>query len=121
MDNKKLTGLDTLLDLNNVIIDQGDGYWVKFDVSVTNVSKERPHGIRYSLTLHDRYGKRLMGFDNAHAIKLPKKYKFSGRIIEFDHLHRHSLDKGIPYEFKDPYQLIQDFFERVDKILKKEQ
>ena len=74
----------------------------------------------YSLTLHDRYGKRLMGFDNAHAIKLPKKYKFSGRIIEFDHLHRHSLDKGIPYEFKDPYQLIQDFFERVDKILKKE-
>ena len=115
---KNKIGLETLLDLNNVIIEQGNGCWVKFDVLITKVTKERPHGIKYSLTLHDKYGKRLMGFDNAHAVKLPKKYKFSGRIIEYDHLHRHSLDKGIPYEFKNPYQLIQDFFEKVDNILK---
>jgi hypothetical protein len=24
-----------------------------------------PHGIRYALTLHDRYGTRLLGYDNA--------------------------------------------------------
>ncbi len=111
-------GLETLLDLDGVIINQDNGYWIKFVVSKTDVTKERPHGLRYSLTLHDKYGKRLMGFDNAHAVKLPKKYKYSGRVVEFDHLHRNSLDKGIPYEFKDAYQLIQDFFKKVDEILK---
>jgi len=29
-DNKDY-GLETLLDLDGVIIDQGNGYWVKFD------------------------------------------------------------------------------------------
>ena len=114
-------GLETLLDLDGVVIDQDNGYWVKFDVSKTTETKERPHGLRYSLTLHDKYGKRLMGFDNAHAVKLPKKYKYSGRVIEFDHLHRHSLDSGVPYEFKDAYQLIEDFFKKVDEILKKQE
>lgn len=54
-------GLETLLDLNGVIIQQEKGYWVKFEVSQTPVTKERPHGLRYSLTLHDKYGKRIMG------------------------------------------------------------
>jgi hypothetical protein len=31
-------------------------------------SKERPHGLRYSLTLHGPGGKRLVGFDNAHGV-----------------------------------------------------
>jgi len=114
-------GLETLLDLDDVVIDQDNGFWVKFDVSRTTATKERPHGLRYSLTLHDKYGKRLMGFDNAHAVKLPKKYKYSGRVIEFDHHHRHSLDSGIPYEFKDAYQLIQGFFAKVDEVLKKQE
>ncbi len=113
-------GIETLLDLDSVVIDQDNGFWVKFDVSKTTVTKERPHGLRYSLTLHDKYGKRLMGFDNAHPVKLPKKYKYSGRVIEFDHHHRHSLDSGIPYEFKDAYQLIQDFFAKVDDVLKRQ-
>jgi len=118
MDEGRDHGLETLLDLDGVVIDQNNGYWVKFDVSKTEVTKERPHGLRYSLTLHDKYGKRLMGFDNAHAVKLPKKHKYLGRIIEFDHLHRTNVDKGIPYEFQDAYQLIKDFFMRVDEILK---
>ena len=45
-------GLDTLLNLDGVIIEQLHEHWVKFDVSMTDVSQERPHGIRYSLTLH---------------------------------------------------------------------
>ena len=61
-----------------------------------------------------------MGFDNAHYVKPPKKYKYSGRIVAFDHLHRHSADKGIPYEFQDAYQLMQDFFNKVDEILKQQ-
>jgi len=114
-------GLETLLDLNGVIISQEKGYWVKFEVSKTDTTKERPHGLSYSLTLHEKYGKRVMGYDNAHAVKLPKKYKYSGRIIEYDHHHRHNLDSGIPYEFKNPYQLLQDFFEKVDEIINNDQ
>lgn len=119
-DNVTLQGLDTLLDLNGVVIEQDKGCWVKFDVSKTVISKERPHGLRYSLTLHDKYGTRLMGFDNAHYVKPPKKYKYSGQIIAFDHLHCHSADKGIPYEFQNAYQLMQDFFKKVDEILKQQ-
>ncbi len=114
-------GLETLLELDGVVINQEDGHWMKFDVSITPVTQERPHGLRYSLTLHDKYGKRLMGFDNAHAVKLPKKYRYVGRVTEYDHHHRHSLDNGIPYEFKDPYQLLQDFFAKVDEVLKKQE
>ena len=49
-----------------------------------------------------------------------EKYKYSDRIIAFDHLHRHSTDKGIPYEFQNAYQLMQDFFNKVDEILKQQ-
>lgn len=121
MYNDKDKGLETLLDLNGVVINQEKGYWVKFEVSKTDVTKERPHGLSYSLTLHEKYGKRVMGYDNAHAVKLPKKYKYSGCIIEYDHHHRHSLDRGVPYEFKDSYQLLQDFFEKVDEIINNDQ
>lgn len=34
------------------------------------------------------------------------------------HKHHHISDKGAPYEFKDAYQLLQDFFADVDRILK---
>jgi len=53
-----------------------------------------PHGIRYSLK------------------------GFSGRRLEYDHVHRHAKDKGVPYEFSDAGQLLTDFFEEVDKVLK---
>jgi hypothetical protein len=33
-------------------------------------------GVRYSLRLHDRYGARVPGYDNAHAVKPRKKSKF---------------------------------------------
>ena len=121
MHNDKDRGLETLLELDGVVINQEKGYWVKFEVSKTDITKERPHGLSYSLTLHEKYGKRVMGYDNAHAVKLPKKYKYSGRITEYDHHHRHSLDRGVPYEFKDSYQLLKDFFEKVDEIINNDQ
>ena len=60
-----------------------------------------------------------MGYDNAHAVKLPRRNKYAGQKVEFDHFHTHQKDKGIPYEFRDAYQLIQDFFESVDDVLAK--
>lgn len=109
--------LDTLLDLDGSILDQGDGYWIKIESRRTDVTVEVPHGIRYSLTLHEPYGKRILGYDNAHMVKPPKKFKYAGRILAFDHKHRHPSDQGVPYEFKDAQQLINDFFADVDRIL----
>ena len=40
--------------------------WVKFDSWRVDPTAEIPHGIRYSLTLHDRFNHRILGYDNAH-------------------------------------------------------
>ena len=111
--------IETLLDLHDQIIDQGDGYWVKIEAWVVVVSADIPHGIRYSLTLHEPYGKRILGYDNAHAVKPPKKFKYASVRLPYDHKHRHISDKGVPYAFKDAHQLLSDFFVEVDRVLKK--
>ncbi|MCG2586272.1 DUF6516 family protein [Massilia sp. TS11] len=107
----------TLLDLHGSILDQGGGYWIKIEAWQVIPSVAVPHGIRYSLTLHEPYGKRILGYDNAHAVKPPKKFKFAGRILAYDHKHRSASDQGMPYAFKDAQQLIKDFFADVDRVL----
>ena len=63
-------GLDTLLDLDgDTLFVDDEGHWVKFVVARTEVTPERPHGLRYSLTLHAPDGGRLVGFDNAHPVR----------------------------------------------------
>lgn len=57
-----------------------NGWSLRFLVWRTPVTAEKPHGMRYSLTLHDVDGTRLMGFDNAHGI---------GRETRFDHEYRY--------------------------------
>lgn len=111
-------GISTLIDLHDQIIDQGGGYWVKIEAWVVPSSKGIPHGIRYALTLHEPYGKRILGYDNAHAVKPPKKFKYAGARLPYDHQHRHVSDKGVPYEFKDAHQLLSDFFAEVDRVLR---
>ena len=112
-------GLDTLLDLDGTIVDQGGGYWVKIEVRLlAELTTERPHGIAYSLTLHNPSGQRILGFDNAHAVKRVKRGRYSGRCVEYDHVHRFQSDPGKPYAFVDAYQLLSDFFVAVDRVLK---
>ncbi|MES9881162.1 MAG: DUF6516 family protein [Sedimenticola sp.] len=111
------SGIETLLDLHDQIIDQDGGYWIKIEAWRVEATLMVPHGIRYSLTLHEPYGRRILGYDNAHLAKPPKKFKFVGRILPYDHQHRHASDKGVPYEFKDAYQLLSDFFTEVDRVL----
>lgn len=110
-------GIDTLLDLDGQVIDQGHGYWIKIEVWRIPPASEVPHGIRCSLTLHDPHGQRILGYDNAHAIKPPNKFKYAGRILPYDHKHRHRSDKGIAYEFQSAHQLLTDFFADVDRKL----
>ena len=108
--------IEVLLNLDGIVIQQAGGHWTKFEAREVPKTEEIPHGIRYSLTLHDRNGKRIMGFDNAHAVKGGRQGKHRDRKT-FDHRHRNPEDKGIFYLFIDAHQLLKDFWLEVDKIL----
>ncbi|WP_312457298.1 DUF6516 family protein [Pseudescherichia sp.] len=109
-------GLDYLLSLHGSTVYRDDGCWWKIEVWEVKPMSFIPHGIRYSLTLHDKYNTRVFGMDNAHGIKLPKKGNYSGRLV-YDHLHRTPYDKGHPYEFVSAGQLIEDFFKQMDEVI----
>ncbi|OBT16864.1 hypothetical protein A9264_10230 [Vibrio sp. UCD-FRSSP16_10] len=109
--------IDVLLSMHGEQVHRDDGYWWKIEAWVVPPTKERPHGIRYNLTLHNKYNKRVFGHDNAHAVKPPKGKKFSGKRYEYDHLHKSAVDQGTPYEFSDCYALLQDFFSGIDKTI----
>jgi hypothetical protein len=93
----KNIGLETLLNLDGEIFPMDNGYWVKFKVHRIEPNENIPHGIRYSLTLHDKYNRRLIGYDNAHGIK-PKRKKFCGTRTVWGHKHNH--EKVHPYDFE---------------------
>ena len=117
----KETGLDYLLGLDGSIEFQNDdGYWVKMDVSRVAATVERPHGIKYSLTLHAPDSTRLIGFDNAHGGIKPEGSRFlhAGKKHAYDHKHRSATDAGVLYEFDTAYQLLSDFYAAVDRVLK---
>jgi hypothetical protein len=73
----KKVGISILLDLHQQVIDQEDGYWVKIEAWEVAITEAVPHGIRYSLTLHNPKDIRIMGYDNAHSVK--QKPAYSGR------------------------------------------
>lgn len=109
-------GLSTLLSMHEYQFTFDNGYWWKIEAYAVPVSATKPHGVKYSLTLHDHYNKRIFGMDNAHAIKPPKK-GFSTNLVAHDHMHRNAIDKGYPYTFTSAEQLLQDFFDNVDRIM----
>jgi hypothetical protein len=111
-------GLEALLGLDGSILEQEGGYWIKIDVRRIPMSGHAPHGIRYSLTLHDRNGTRVLGYDNAHAVKPPKKFKFAGQRLPYDHRHRTASDEGVPYAFESASRLLEDFFAEADRVIK---
>jgi len=107
-------GLDLLLDLDGVSFaaDPAGDYAVKFVVKQVPVSAERPHGLSYSLTLHDKAGKRIVGFDNAHAVPRRK-----GQRRRSTQDHRHRLQTTRPYDYRDAATLLADFWTEVDAVL----
>lgn len=109
-------GLDYLLSLDGESMDQERGYWVKFKARQVGKRVQKPHGISYSLTLHDRYNRRVMGFDNAHIAK-EKRGKYKTRRRQWDHKHRNTTCKGVEYEFDSAEQLVMDFWSAVDEYL----
>jgi len=104
--------LETLLDLDGMIVEVGQGLWVKMNaIKIKTPTHNKPYGIKYSLTLHDPDGQRLLGYDNAHRI--PKTN------IDVPADHKHKGARIIRYTYQNPEQLLADFWKDVDLILKR--
>lgn len=91
-------GLEALLDLDGEIYAIDEWYWVKFEARRVDATENIPHGIKYSLTLHDKNNRRILGYDNAHGFKNPKRKKYSGKKIVWDHKHEHEKSSSYEYE-----------------------
>jgi hypothetical protein len=111
-------GLDALLALDGerFALDSGGTCWVKFDVKSCAATPERPKGLRYSLTLHDRSGARLLGFDNAHAVQ---EGSGPGTRTRIEHDHQHRGHQVRFYLYETAAQLLADFWTAVEAILEK--
>jgi len=101
--------LEVLLELDGYEFDFAQNYVVKYQARRVPITKGRPSGIKYSLTLHDPRGRRIYGIDNAHRAAQPR---------EFDHRHPSHARKLIAYNYRGPVALLEDFLQAVDRILK---
>lgn len=108
--------LQTLLDLDGRSY-WLEKYWVKFEVRPVEKTIHRPHGLKYSITLHDRNNSRVLGFDNAHQMKRRgrRTSKYTGRVVTWDHIHR--CEKEEYYVFSSATQLLSDFWDAANKIM----
>ena len=89
-----------------------NGWSIRFRVFEVSASKARPHGLRYSFTLHGIDDSRLLGFDNAHDVPMSQTY---------DHRHRfRRTAELVPYDFQDADRLISDFFDAVQRACEME-
>lgn len=111
---RKDAGLDVLLQLDGEIFPMDNGYWTKIEAKKVESNEHIPHGIKYSLSLHDPNNTRILGYDNAHAVK-PKRKKYGAKRLAWD--HRHERENVEPYEFDDAVQLLEDFWTDVEIIL----
>lgn len=113
---KRDPSLDVLLDLDGqvLVIDPDTKHWVRFVVTRVPESEEKPHGLDYSLTLHGPDGERLVGFDNAHAVRSSKGPAGKTKGAQ-DHKHR--LKTVRPYAYQDAASLLEDFWREVESVL----
>jgi hypothetical protein len=108
--------LEYLLAFDGRIHHLEQGYWLKFEIRRIPPSAGRPHGLRYSFTLHDPGGRRLIGFDNAHSVPA-KGSRHAATAVQYDHWHRTETDQGRAYRFTTADALLADFFAEVRRVL----
>ena len=99
-----------LLSLDGLEFQFVAGYVVKIEAREIKATRHRPHGIKYSLTLHDPSGRRIYGIDNAHGV--------GRRPPDFDHRHVYGTRKAVPYAYRGHVGLLEDFYREVERILK---
>lgn len=119
--DERTANLDQLLELDGVVSalsDDAAPYWVKIVAKRIPATLERPHGLYYSLTLHDPAGERILGFDNAHAVREGSGPGARTRIA-YDHRHRRQSVRF--YEYQDAGTLVRDFWTEVEAIMKEEE
>ena len=112
--NLKDPGLIALLDLDGEIFPMVNGFWTKIEVKMIMHNEGIPHGVRYSLTLHNSRNLRVLGYDNAHRFKTGRR-GFGAKVNEWDHKHEGNTTK--PYEFESAGQLLEDFWKDVNRII----
>jgi hypothetical protein len=110
-------GLERLLYLDGFLAEVGGGFWVKIVARRVPPDAHRPHGVSYTLTLHDPGGRRVFGIDNAHVVRLTRGPAGRSSAAR-DHLHRGESVRG--YSYRDADTLLEDFWREVEAILKKE-
>ncbi len=66
--------------------------------------------ISRSGTLHDPAGRRIYGLDNAHGT--------GRRRPEFDHRHVYGRRRVVPYIYRGPAELLEDFYREAERILR---
>ena len=111
------TGLRDLLDLDGYVGEVGGGFWVKVSVRRMGPSELKPHGIDYSLTLHNPGGERVVGYDNAHPLT---ERRGMGRKRTPTGDHRHYRGQIEPYRFVSATKLMEDFWGDVERLLAEE-
>lgn len=82
-----------------------NGDIVELKIVKVQQSLQAPEGVSYSC-VYIRDGKRLLGYDN-----------FEGHEGIAGHHHRHIKNHVTHYGFVDEWQLIEDFYADVKKIL----
>jgi Family of unknown function (DUF6516) len=102
--------LEVLLSLDGFEFQFARGYTVKIAAQIAEPTSDRPHGIKYSLTLHDPNGRRIYGLDNAHRVRRSR--------AAFDHRHIYGARRIIPYIYRGPVELLEDFYREVERILR---
>ena len=116
MTKKRDFGSDSLLALDGdryFVDDKGDLEAI-FKVTSVAVSPGRLHGLKYTLILLNAKGERIFCFDNAHAVS---QGSGPGKKNSKQYDHKHIGNKVTPYEFKDAYTLVADFWNEVDKLV----
>jgi len=101
--------LSFLLSLDGLEFQFALGFVVKIEAREVAATRHRPHGVKYSLTLHDPAGRRIYGIDSAHGIRGQPEY---------DHRHVYGARKVRGYVYRGPVGLLEDFYREVERILR---
>ncbi|MGN7610986.1 hypothetical protein ACQZV8_02765 [Magnetococcales bacterium HHB-1] len=105
--------LDDLLRIPKTF-EIGEGYRCEITAVRAEKTLVRPHGIRYNLTMYDPAGEELLCFDNRSAI-YEKKSSRQPRLESFEYEIHGAL--AVYYEYASTADLIEDFFDGVERIL----
>jgi hypothetical protein len=102
--------LEVLLSLDGLEFQFAQGSRVRIAAQMVETTSARPHGIKYSLTLHDPTDARIYGLDNAHGGRRHR--------AGFDHRHVYGGRRIIAYVYRGPIELLEDFYREVERILR---